>query len=356
MNDYAAQPQVTLVASPATSFIWTKRSPDILIGSQRRTYFWSSGLVFHQALDESVETVIRRIPLSLAVATIVALGTLEPGAQVKGSPAPIRQIDHIMIRADDPGKLYAFFTEILQLPVAWPMVSPRPGVTTGGVGFGNVNVEAINFPGQKRRPSPAELLGFALEPASLRDSLAELDRRGISYGELRPLISTGQDGTRKTLWTNVTLRQFSDSEGPADASIHIFLSEYSPTYVDVEERRARLRKQLVESAGGPLGVEAVKEVVIGVTDLERARGLWQKLLDPTPSSGSNVWQLGSGPAIRLMRANQNTVRELVISVGSLPRAKAFLREKRLLGSESEDEATIDPSKIYGLTIRVVAKK
>jgi hypothetical protein len=100
----------------------------------------------------------------------------------------------------------------------------------------------------------------------------------------------------------------------------------------------------------------VKEVVIGVTDLERARGLWQKLLDPTPSSGSNVWQLGSGPAIRLMRANQNTVRELVISVGSLPRAKAFLREKRLLGSESEDEATIDPSKIYGLTIRVVAKK
>lgn len=87
--------------------------------------------MFPQALDESVETVIRRIQFSLAVTTFVALGSLEPGAQVKGSAA-IRQIDHIMIRADDPGKLYAFFTEILQLPVAWPMVSPRPGVTTGG--------------------------------------------------------------------------------------------------------------------------------------------------------------------------------------------------------------------------------
>ena len=115
-------------------------------------------------------------------------------------------------------------------------------------------------------------------------------------------------------------------------------------------------KQLVQSAGGPLGVEAVKEVVIGVTDLERARGLWQKLLDPTPSSGSNSWQVGSGPAIRLVRAEENTVRELVISVASLPRAKAFLREKGLLGFESEEEATIDPSKIYGLNIRVVAKR
>ena len=276
-----------------------------------------------------------RVGLSLGVAVVVTLGHFELAAQVKNSRPPIRQVDHVMIRADDPARLFAFFTEILRLPIAWPMVSPRAGVTTGGVGFGNVNVEAITFPEQKRRSSPAELLGFALEPASLRDSLAELDRRGISYGEPRPLVSTGQDGAKNTLWTNVTLRQFSDADGPSDASIHIFLSEYSPTYVDVEERRARLRKQLIESGGGPLGVEAVKEIVIGVTDLERARGLWQKLLDPAPSSGSSSWQVGSGPAIRLVRAEKSTVQELVISVASLPRAKAFLREKGLPGSSQK---------------------
>ena len=54
-----------------------------------------------------------------------------------------------MIRADNPAKVYAFFTEILRLPVAWPLMSPREGVATGGVGFGNVNVEAIRFPEQK---------------------------------------------------------------------------------------------------------------------------------------------------------------------------------------------------------------
>ena len=42
----------------------------------------------------------------------------------------IRQIDHIMIRTGNPHELYALFTETLQLPVAWPMTSPRAGVTT----------------------------------------------------------------------------------------------------------------------------------------------------------------------------------------------------------------------------------
>ena len=262
----------------------------------------------------------RRTLSFLAATILLVLGSFDSAAQ-RTAP-PIRRIDHIMIRADDPAKLYAFFTETLQLPVAWPMMSPREGVATGGVGFGNVNVEAIRFPGQKSQPSRAQLLGFGFEPSSLAESLAELDRRGISYGERRPLIATGQDGSKNTLWTNVTLRQFSDGEA-ADATMHVFLSEYSPTYVNVEQRRERLRRQLAESGGGPLGVEAVKEVIVGVTDLEAARGLWQKLLDPTPLSGSRTWQVGDGPAIRLLQAGENTTQGLVISVASLPRAKSF---------------------------------
>jgi hypothetical protein len=137
--------------------------------------------------------------------------------------------------------------------------------------------------------------------------------------------------------------------------MHVFLSEYSPAYVNVEQRRERLRRQLAESGGGPLGVEAVKEVIVGVTDLA-ARGLWQKLLDPTPMSGSSTWQVGDGPAIRLFQAGENTTHGLVISVASLPKARAFLRERGLLGTDSQHEATIDPSKIEGLNIRLVEKR
>jgi catechol 2,3-dioxygenase-like lactoylglutathione lyase family enzyme len=293
----------------------------------------------------------RTFPL-FAVTLLLAFAGFDSAAQP--TVPPIRRIDHIMVRADDPAKVYAFFTDVLQLPVAWPLMSPREGVATGGVGFGNVNVEAIRFPGQKVQPAGAQLLGFAFEPGPLAASLAELDRRGITYAAPRPLIATGKDGAKNTLWTNVTLRQFSDGEA-ADASVHVFLSEYSPTYVNVDERRARLRAQLAASGGGPMGVEDVKEVVFGVTDLKAARSLWQRLLDPAPVSDSNTFQVGDGPSIRLVQARDNATQGLVISVTSLRRAKEFLREKGLLGAESDEEATIDPSRIHGLNIRVVEK-
>ena len=269
------------------------------------------------------------------------------------TPPPIRQSDHIMIRTGNPHELYAFFTETLQLPVAWPITSPRAGVTTGGVGFGNVNVEAIQFPGQK--DEQPRLVGFALGPSSLNDSMTELTRRGITAGERRPLIAAGPDGSKNTLWTNVTLRSFSDSDGPAYATMHIFLSEYSPAYVNVEERRARLQRQLVASGGGPLGVVEVNEVIIGATDVAAARRLWQTLLDPTPSSTANTWRIGSGPAIRLVSATENRVLTLVIRVASLERATAFLRDTQLLGADPEGRPTIDPSKVGNLDFRLVEK-
>jgi catechol 2,3-dioxygenase-like lactoylglutathione lyase family enzyme len=285
---------------------------------------------------------------------LVSLSTVvgsDSSSQTRATLQPIRQIDHIMIRTGDPRELYAFFAETLQLPIAWPMTSPRAGVMTGGVGFGNVNVEAIQVHGQA--DSRPRLLGFAFEPSALDESLIELKRRGLTSGERRPLVATGPDGSRRTLWTNVTLRQFSDSDSPADATIHIFLSEYSPAYVNVDDRRERLRAQLLNRGGGPLGVVEVKEIVIGAVDLEAARRLWQKLLDPTPSATSNTWQIGSGPAVRLVPAGGNRVQALLIRVASLERAKAFLRDRQLLGADAAGQVTIDPSKVGGLDLRLV---
>lgn len=258
-----------------------------------------------------------------------------------------------MIRTGEPRELFAFFADTLQMPTAWPLMSPRAGVTTGGVGFGNVNVEAIQFPGQTD-PKP-RLLGFALEPSTLDEALIELNRRGLTTGESRPLVATGPDGSKRTLWTNVTLREFSDSDSPANAAMHIFLSEYSPTFVNVDERRARLRAQMVENGGGPLGVVEVKEVIIGAVDVKMARQLWQRLLDPTPSARANRWQVGTGPAVRLVPASENRVQALVIRVASLERARAFLREKQLLGIDAAGEVRIDPSKIGGLDLRLVER-
>ncbi len=292
----------------------------------------------------------RKMIVVVSAAFFLVFSRLGFAAQVKEpAPPPVRRIDHIMIRADDPGKLYEFFTETLRLPVAWPLAT-RGGVTSGGVGFGSANVEAIQFPGQK--PSNAQLVGFGFE-SSLSESLAELDRRGVLYGEPRPFDVTGQDGSKKTLFTNVTLRQFSDAYRQAGSTMHNYLSEYDPTYVDVEQRRARLQRELQDSGGGPLGVKAVKEVIIGATDLKAATRLWETLLEPRRPYAPGLWQVGDGPAIRVVRAGESKLQGLIISVVSLWRAKAFLREKGLLGSVSEKMVTIDQSKIQGLNIRLV---
>lgn len=287
-----------------------------------------------------------------AVALLIA-GGLDALQTRTSAPPPVRQIDHIMVRTGNPGELFALFADTLQLPVAWPLTSPREGVMTGGVGVGNVNLEAIRFPGQaEQRP---RLLGFALEPTALDESVRQLTLRDLALGTRREIVGSRPDGSKGVLWTNMTLPQFSDSENPADGTVHVFLSEYSEAYVDVEQRRARLRQQLEARGGGPLGIVDVKEVIIGVVDLEAARRLWQRLLEPAPAVGPDTWQVGGGPAIRLVPAAQNRVETLVMRVASLDRTKTFLRGNGLLGTETERQITIDPSKTGGLDFRLVNK-
>lgn len=293
----------------------------------------------------------RKAILVVLSASVLALTRLGSVAQVETPTAsPVRQIDHIMIRADVPDRLYAFFTQTLQLPVAWPLAM-RGSVASGAVGFGNVNVEVIKFPDQ--RSSHVHLVGFGFEPAPLAECLVELKRRDITYGEPRPFVITERDGSKRTLFTNVTLRQFSDDDRPANATMHIFLSEYSPTYVNVEQRRARLLREVRERGGGPLGVTTVKEVIVGVTDVKLAMELWERLLAPRRAVEPGLWRVGNGPAIRVVQARESKLQGIVIGVASISRAKSFLQEKDLLGSVTEGGLTINPSKVEGLNILLV---
>lgn len=287
----------------------------------------------------------------------IALAALALSGQARGQvlpPAPVQYVDHIMIRSDRPEELFAFFTETLQLPIAWPLAD-RGGVVSGGVGFGNVNIEAIKFPGQINDPTPTHLVGLALKPVSLSRSLLELERRGIAYGAPRPFVSVGTDGVSVTSFTNVTLEEFSDADRPGDATIQVFLSEYNPLYVDAVERRARLRNELMARRGGPLGLVHVQEIIVGTTDLTAANRRWEMLVTPAPRSDVDLWRIGDGPAVRLVQAEREMIQGLVLAVVSLPAARDFLEETGLVDASSETELAIAPSKIDGLRIRLVSE-
>ena len=76
--------------------------------------------------------------------------------------------------------------------------------------------------------------------------------------------------------------------------------------------------------GGPLGLEAIQEIIVGVTDLAVVEPRWQKLLAPTAPSGPGFWQLGKGPAIRLIQHARNGLQTLVWKVTSLAQARQVL--------------------------------
>ena len=66
------------------------------------------------------------------------------------------------------------------------------------------------------------------EPSSLRACLDELQRRGVPYGPLRPLIVTDSSGAKQTLFTNVTLLSLPDTTLPTDAAMHNLSQRVQP--------------------------------------------------------------------------------------------------------------------------------
>ena len=286
--------------------------------------------------------------LAILLAAIFA-PTSAPPSQRTVAPV-IRQVDHILVETGDPQSLFDFFSETLQLPVAWP-IADYQGFTSGGVAAGNVNIEIIRSENTKdratRKRPAARFLGIALEPFSLARSLPELASRGIPCGTPQSYVSKLPDGSQGTSWTTVSLPQY---ENP---SLSVFLCEYNPKFLNVDIRRTQLGGQLVLSKGGPLGIAWVKEIVLGTTRLEADRLLWRNLLLPTAPSWPDVWLLGNGPALRLVSSAREGIQGLLIRVESLGQAREFLEKKHLLGKASSTAIQINPARIQGLNIRLI---
>jgi hypothetical protein len=287
---------------------------------------------------------------SVFLAAIVSGAPVQPAKQ-KLRPV-IRQVDHILIQASDPKFLFNFFADTLQLPVAWP-IADYSSFASGGVSAGNVNLEVLRFADQKgsspARRAGARFIGLAFEPYRMDDCLAALQARGIPYDPPEPYVSKLPDGSEGTLWTNVVLPRVSKP------GLSVFLCEYSSAFLHAEIRRNQLGGQLALRKGGPLGVKSVKEIVLSATDPARDRSGWQKLLITSAGPSAMLWQVGNGPAIHLIPGSTDRIQRIVLKVDSLKPAKDFLAEKRLLGAASAQEISIDPSKIQGLSIRLVER-
>jgi hypothetical protein len=243
-----------------------------------------------------------------------------------------------LIGSNEPEQLFRLFSEKLGLPVAWPFRSYGQ-FSSGGVGLGNVNIELV---GSEHRQSG--LTAVALEPtASLSEVLSRLDAQGLKHGTPAPFFQKDSSGTKRLLWTTVNMMTL-----PPRGTV--FFCKYN---FDVNERRALINRELQSHGAGSLGIESVMELVIGAKDMAAAQHDWGILLGPVPPSQEPLWQIGTGPAIRLVAAQEDHFVLLRLKVKSLDRARAFLKRQNLLGVDGQHEISLDPTHIAGADIRLV---
>lgn len=220
-------------------------------------------------------------------------------------------------------------------------------------------------------PSQAQFYGIAFEPYDLATAVREVDKRGMAHLPLVPVPEGYPTGTMGSMWTllffdnlvGCDLSQYQVAMKDArDLSPFFnevfqngmaFLCEYNKTFTDTTQRRLDRQADLRAKNGGPLGLEGTQEIVVGVKDVETAHRYWQHLFDPIAPTGSGIWQIGDGPAIRLVPHTQDGLVRLVWKVKSLQHARAFLREQEIPHVENDEQVTVTPAALFGLDIQLV---
>lgn len=298
----------------------------------------------------------------------------------------VKRIDHVVIRADDPGPLFDLFAGPLGLPVSWPIQS-HGWYASGGIWAGNMCLEIARLGRPRGRAAgSAHLFALALEPYPLHSSLRELSAREIPHSLPVPFLGERPDGTRGVRWTNVllggltgegretllrshwwagrtppygilgplgrvlALGHWARLASPAACRHMVYLCEYA---AETAEALSAGWAAFDEEGGGPLKLVGVAEVLLGATNPERARQRWQNLLAPLLPVERGYWQPASGPGIRIAPHDENDLLALVCRTRCLARAEAWLREHGMLGAVTPNQVTLDPVAVHGLDIRLV---
>ncbi|MDQ3818983.1 MAG: hypothetical protein M3362_15085 [Acidobacteriota bacterium] len=312
--------------------------------------------------------------------------------------APVKQLDHLIVRADDPRPLFHLLSETLRLPIAWPLRS-YPSFTSGGVTLGNLYIEVLSCErlesSSSREAADARFVAMAFETDELEEKVKELERRGIAHGPVVPNVEVMPDGEKRKLYANAILGKMLGPHFWIDYMIFlgrlpgagaianpgagnplvrwgvkkvmtgnlVFLVEYAyrnfkdlphwSEFKNHEEKRAADKARLDSQEGGAILCRSVKEIVAGVKDLEGVRARWRKFLGAGAEIAPCVFEIADGPGVRLVQSAENRIKTLVVEVSSLKDAETFLSQKGMLGASTDGELRIAPEKIFGLDVRLV---
>ena len=261
-------------------------------------------------------------------------------------------VDHIMVRVEEAEPLLILFSDILGLPVSWPLQRTE-FATYAWVTLGNTNLEFWAAANNTDLPSDQTLplfSGFALDPPDLSASIALLADRGITCKPPRPFLTKDSQGKQVTNFTNSVILDVSNSiccvffcKWGADGTIFPWTERLT-----AEERQFREQRQFDQGGGGPLGVIRLAEVTIATPEMSRTRQQWQAITGQT----SDTFDLGRRIALTLHAGETVQITSIVLAVKSLAVARVYLASHSILGEESPDEISIGESACSNLSIRL----
>jgi hypothetical protein len=280
--------------------------------------------------------------------------------QARMSPV-IRRIDHVGISTDQPERLFRFFTDDLNVPVAFPFVT-YPSYTTGSVALGNCFLEITKL-GPPPRPDRAsvtaryQILGFQPADDAIERVIAELDDRGVARSGIVPFFApeaTDEEPVR--LWDNVYLggllgtnpwqRLFlattrrstprpSQARSPVvrRTGVALLLRSFpagmpvlTAYYRNLDQHASAVsRSLLVPCGGGVLGIEYVHRVTVGAADWQP----WTRLTGQPADQDSLLVRYSEGPTLEVIASPQPGIRSITLQVASVAGAGEALRSRRI---------------------------
>lgn len=191
-------------------------------------------------------------------------------------------------------------TEQFGLPVVWDYQN-WGGFSSGGITLGNVVLELI------ARESVQNLTyyGIALEPnQSLKRTKPYLDSVNISHGRI----------SRAAEWSTMSLTNLLPDD------INLFLCDYHDREFIALDRKKAVDKLLVKN-GGTLGIQLLKEIVIGIKDPVEFENELAKI--PGIVKKGNEFHFSEGPNLKLIESEALSL-TLLIQVKSMDKAKLEL--------------------------------
>lgn len=242
---------------------------------------------------------------------------------------PINQIDHVLVQTKYAKEVFNILSETLDLPIAWDSKSYAGIFVSGGISFGNINIEILNYAKIFKvlglAPNREGIIGIAFEPNNSIEKTCEiLDELKINHGKPKPFKGK-VNGEKKVLWTNLFLKDILEK-------YQIFFCKYAFNQGD---RRTKLNSELVEKKGGLIGIDYVKELVIGCSD-EKTLSLWRNISKENKIEDDYI-SFEKGPEIKLIKSKKDSIISILIKVNSINKAKeALLKNKGIIIKDNNE--------------------